>query len=95
MAYIRRGNGMESETAAAPTGAAPASSGSYSQNPIPTTTAVLKGVGSGGIIDGVPGTDFAPGGGLSDTYPVDATVSGSITSLTFTNGVLTGTTTLP
>lgn len=96
MAFIKRGGGGgKVKPVSGGGGASPAPPAAYTQNPVPVTTDMLKGNGAGGLVAAVSGTDFAPGGGVSATYTVDATVSGSVTSLTFTGGVLTGATVLP
>jgi hypothetical protein len=92
MAYRKRGSG---ETAAVASAAAPVAAPAYEANAIPTTTALLKGDGFGGVTEAVAGTDYAAAGGVSGTYSFGGGASGDIASMTFTNGLLTATTTVP
>lgn len=92
MAYRKRGGGESgattTSTATVPVTVTPSVS-------VPTTTAILKGDGFGGVTDATSGDYLDPAAGATGTYTFGGGVTGDVASMTFAGGQLTAVALVP
>jgi hypothetical protein len=90
MAYRKRGGG-ESGATTGSTATAPVTVAAT----VPTTTAILKGDGFGGVTDATTGDYLDPAAGATGTYTFAGGATGDVASMTFAGGQLTAVTLVP